>query len=145
MKSCRCLRGLTCLLPGLIIMVVGCSADATNRGAISGHVTLDGKPVEQGSILFLPIDGTVGVVTGGEIKDGQYELPAAKGPAIGRNRVEIHAMRKTGKMVPKGLGGTGGLVEEQAEAVAPRFNAQSTLTVDVKVGENIADFEVTSD
>jgi hypothetical protein len=132
------------LLPTIIAILVGCNADGTHRGAVSGQVTLDGRPVEQGSILFTPIDGTHGVVTGGEIKAGQYALTAAKGPAVGQNRVEIHAVRKTGKMIPKGLGGTGKTAEEQVEAVAPRFNIQSTLKFDVKPGNNAADFEVAS-
>ena len=122
----------------------GCNADNTRRGEVGGHVTLDGRPVEQGSILFTPIDGTHGVVTGGEIKSGRYGLSAAKGPSVGWNRVEIRAVRKTGKMIPKGLGGTGEMVEEQVEAVAPRFNTESTLTFEIKPGENMADFEVLS-
>lgn len=127
-----------------LTLVVGCSAEGTRRGEICGHVTLDGQPLKQGSILFTPIEGTHGAVTGGEIKDGQYRLTVAKGPAVGWNQVEIRAVRKTGRMIPKGLGGTGQMVEETVEAVAPRFNMQSTLKIDVKEGENKADFEVES-
>ncbi len=135
------------LMPFLLIVpaiLIGCNGDTSNRGAIRGAVNLDGQPVELGMIAFLPIEGTVGVATAAEIKDGQYSLPAAKGPGIGRNRVEIRVARKTGKMIPKGLSSTGKMVEEQVEAAAPRFNAQSTLTVDVKSGENTADFDVAS-
>lgn len=144
MTNTRSMQLLIGLLPALIAVLAGCNASNTHQATVSGHVTLDGQSVEQGSILFTPIDGTPGVVTGGEIKDGQYRLVAAKGPAVGWNRVEVRAVRKTGKMIPKGLGGTGEMVAEQVEAVAPRFNAQSTLKIEVKPGENTADFEVTS-
>ena len=126
------------------VFVLGCSADTGHQGAIRGHVTLDGQPVEQGSILFMPIDGTSGVVVGGEIRNGQYSLTAAKGPAIGRNRVEIRVAQKTGKMIPKGLGGTGKMVEEQVEGVAPEYNVESKLVFEVKPGDNTADYEVAS-
>ena len=127
-----------------IAVVSGCQRGDPSRGAVSGRVTLDGQPVVQGSILFSPIDGTRGVATGGEIKDGQYRLAAAAGPAVGKNRVEVHAVRKTGKMIPKGLGGTGKMIEEQIEGVAPKFNIESKLQVEITPGENTADFEVAS-
>jgi hypothetical protein len=47
-------------------------------------------------------------------------------------------------MIPKGLGGTGEMIEEQAEAVPAKFNAASTLTIEIKPGDNIGNFEVTS-
>jgi hypothetical protein len=127
-----------------LAVVSGCQRGDPSRGAVSGRVTLDGQPVVQGSILFSPIDGTRGAATGGEIKDGQYRLAAAAGPAVGKNRVEVHAVRKTGKMIPKGLGGTGKMIEEQVEGVAPKFNIESKLQVEITPGENTADFNVTS-
>ena len=144
MTHSRSTQRIAALVAVLIATILGCNADNTNRGAISGHVTLDGRPVEKGSILFTPIEGTRGVVTGGQIKDGLYRLAAAKGPVVGQNRVEIRAVRMTGKRIPKGLGGTGEMVDEQVEAVAPRFNLQSTLKFEVKPGENTSDFEVAS-
>jgi hypothetical protein len=56
----------------------------------------------------------------------------------------VHAVRKTGKMIPKGLGGTGKMIEEQVEGVAPKFNIESKLQVEITPGENTADFNVTS-
>ncbi len=71
-------------------------------------------------------------------------LSGAKGPAIGWNRVEIQAVRKTGKMVQNPLGPKGQMVEMEAGAVAPRFNGSSTLKFEVKPGDNKADFDVQS-
>jgi hypothetical protein len=122
----------------------GCSGSKTDRGAISGAVTLDGKPLEQGSILFTPIEGTRGSVAGAKIENGRYQLPATIGPAIGRSRVEIRGMRKTGKMVPKAFGRPGEMVPEHVDAVPPKFNSKSELKAEIKPGDNIADFKVSS-
>jgi hypothetical protein len=131
-------------LPMMLLLVAGCGGDGATRGAVSGKITLDGKPLASGSILFTPIQGTRGTATGGIIKNGAYQISASTGPAIGWNRVKIRATRNTGKMVPKPFSPPGQMVEEVAEAVAPKFNSDSVLKVDVKPGENTADFEVAS-
>jgi hypothetical protein len=137
-------RLLWIFLPAVLLCAVGCGGGRADRGAVSGTVTLDGKPVERGSILFTPSEGTQGSAAGGEIANGRYQLPAKIGPAVGRNRVEIRAMRKTGKMVPKAFGRPGEMVPEQVEAIPPRFNTKSNLKVDIKRGDNTADFDVAS-
>jgi hypothetical protein len=127
-----------------ISFVVGCSKGGARRGAIAGTVTLDGKPIAKGSIMFVPAEGTAGPVAGGPIENGRYQLPPDKGAAVGWNGVEIRSLHKTGRMVPKPMAPPGDMVEEYGEAVAPRYNLQSTLRFDVKPGENAANFEVTS-
>lgn len=131
---------LTMMVPG-----IGCNRQDTSRGEITGEVTLDGQPLEQGSLLFTPTDGARGVVTGGPINNGKYALSAKDGPSIGWNRVEIRAVRKTGKMAQKPMAPAGEMVEEYAEAIAARFNSASTLNVEVKSGENTANFDVKSE
>ncbi len=105
-------------------------------------MTLDGQPLAQGSILFVPGEGTSGTATGGDIKDGKYRLFGAKGPAVGWNRVEITAARPSGKMVPDPLGPPGSRREMYVSAVATRFNTDSTLKIEIQPGENRADFDV---
>jgi hypothetical protein len=127
------------------VFSVGCAKPTgPNQGNVSGTVKLDGKPIEQGSINFLPAEGVKGQVTGGEIKDGQYKLADKKAAALGMNRVEIRALRKSGKKVPKPMAPQGEMVDELVEAVAPRFNTDSKLTFEIKAGENTANFDVES-
>jgi hypothetical protein len=130
----------------ILLACTGCNKGGLDRNAISGSVQLDGKALESGGILFSPIKGTAGPVTGGVIKNGRYELPRAAGPVAGWYRVEIHATRKTGKMAPAPFRrpGKDEMIEEQEEAIAPRFNFESTLEVEVKPGENTSDFSVFS-
>jgi hypothetical protein len=135
------------LIPVLLLapLVVGCGGrGGADRGAVTGTVKLDGKLLEQGSIRFVPTGGARGSVAGGKIENGRYQLPAKMGPAVGRNRVQIQAMRKTGKMVPKAFGRPGEMVPEQVEAIPPRFNSKSDLNVEITPGDNTADFDVSS-
>jgi hypothetical protein len=134
---------LACL-PAVFLILAGCGGGSSTRGAVSGKVALDGKPLVHGQILFTPIKGARGAVTGGTIENGQYELAAAAGPAIGWNRIEIRSTRKTGKMIQKPFAPLGQMVDEVAEAVSPKFNSESTLEVEIKSGDNSADFKVTS-
>jgi hypothetical protein len=131
--------GMAVLLLGL-----GCGKGGPSRNPIGGKVQLDGKPLQKGSILFSPIKGTKGPVTGGEIENGQYQLPKAIGPMEGRHRVEITSPRKTGRQVPAPLGPAGQMVDEYGEAIPSRFNSESTLEVEIKPGANAADFDVVS-
>lgn len=133
-----------CFFLAILAALSGCGRTDANRNAIGGTVTLDGKPIEQGSILFIPIDGAKGTATGGQIEMGRYQIASHDGAAVGRNRVEVRAVHKTGRMIARGLGATGKMIEEQSEGVATRFNSNSTLTIEIKPGDNISDFEVTS-
>ena len=129
---------------GILLVGIGCGKHGGNRGAIGGEVKLDGKPIERGLIQFAPMEGTRGDSTSGEIAGGRYQLSRHTGPAVGWNRVEIHATRKTGRMIPKPFPLQGKTMEEQVEAVSPRFNSHSTLKVEIKPGDNTADFTVES-
>jgi hypothetical protein len=129
-----------------LIGLAGCgpSGGAGNRAAVTGQVTLDGKPLAQGAIKFAPMDQTQGVVTGANIHDGHFELPAETGAAVGWNRVEITGMRKSGKKAQDPFGPPGQMIEMETSAVAPRFNVSSILKIEIKPGENTAPFAVES-
>jgi hypothetical protein len=128
----------------MVLLASGCGKGGAHQGAISGEVKLDGRLLERGSITFTPTEGGKGKVAGGPIDKGQYRLAGNRGPTVGWNSVEIRASRKSAKPMPQTdnpllQGG-----ENTEEAVAPRFNSASTLKSEVKPGENMADFEVSS-
>ena len=84
-------------------------------------------------------------MSGGQIENGRYQIAGENGPAIGWNRVEIRAVRKTGKMVQKPLSPLGEMIEETVDVAIPaRFNSASILKVEVKSGDNRADFDVSA-
>jgi len=127
----------------VILSITGGCANKAPRAAVSGRVTLDGAPIADGSIAFFPTDGSAGPSSGGNIENGRYAIAAAQGVAIGANRVEIHAVRKTGKQV-RSVSQPGKLIDEVTEAVPPRYHTKSELKVDVKPGTNTFDFELAS-
>jgi hypothetical protein len=80
-------RGLVVLVT-LVLGLLGCGSSLTE---VSGTVTVDGTPVEKGTISFYPADGK-SHTTGGDITKGQY---AVKVPA-GAMRVQISVGKITG-------------------------------------------------
>ena len=122
----------------LLALGLGCGK-AGNHASISGKVQLDGKPLEQGSILFIPIEGTKGVPAGGPIVNGDYRLHQAA-QAVGVNRVEVQAVHKTGKMMknPYARRTIPQFIEMETAAIAKHFNVSSTLKTEVKPGDDAA-------
>jgi hypothetical protein len=55
---------------------------------VEGAVTLDGKPLSEAAVLFVPL-GVDRKKTGAAIQAGWYQLPAADGLLPGRYRVEV--------------------------------------------------------
>jgi hypothetical protein len=130
-----------CVLAALCAGVLGCSGD--NRSEVSGTVKLNGRPVAEGSINFIPIEGNTGAGAGAVIADGKYHIPRDKGVTAGKNRVELRAFRESGRKVQDPTGPPGTLAFERVPAFPPQFNDQSTLVRDVGRGSDTIDFDIT--
>ena len=129
----------------MLIAIAGCGGGGIPRAAVEGQVTLDGVPIEKGSIFFRPTGETKGMSAGGPIANGRYELPADKGPVVGTNLVEIHADRRTGRKVPVIVGDPReGVKDEVVEAIPDRYNTQTKLTCQIDSGSNERDFALTT-
>jgi hypothetical protein len=129
-------------LLGIAPFFAGCSGSGPQRAEVSGTVTLNGRPVREGSINFFPTDGNTGPEAGGEIKDGKYHIPRAKGPVVGQNRVELRAFQKTGKRIQDPTAPPGTLTEEIANVFPPEFNTNSELKRTVNAGKNDIPFAI---
>lgn len=114
------------------------------RFPVSGRVTLDGEPLEEGRIVFIPLDATAGSPgASGAITGGQYDIPAEAGPSLGKYRVQIHRDRKTGKKIPDYDGEAGATKDEIVESIPAQYNTRSTLTAEV-TGLGTFDFPLKS-
>ena len=104
---------------------------------VSGNVTLDGQPVENGRILIRQQNGDQRAF-GAFIVDGVYELEALPGDC----RVEIRASR----IVPGLFDNSNGVPEPRGEMYIPkRYNDQSELTAQISTeGRNELSFELRS-
>lgn len=115
----------------LLIMTCGCGS-APKTLQVSGKVTYDGKPLEDGSIVFVPIGDDKAPGAGGTIKAGAYDIPASSGPLQGvKYRVEISAMRKTGRKLPNIMTPDSATIEEVENYIPKIYNGQSTLETTV--------------
>jgi hypothetical protein len=142
-RNCLALYASLCV--GVALVAAGCNRGPANVAAIAGEVKLDGTPIERGTIHFVPTDGVEGSEAGGEILNGRYRLSGKAGVAVGWNRVEISALRKTGKLLPMPFPAQNNKTfEEEVEAVADRYNIESTLRVEIQPGDNTQDFAVES-
>ncbi|MCA9075217.1 MAG: hypothetical protein KDA93_09310 [Planctomycetaceae bacterium] len=83
----------TGLLGSLLMGVAGCGGDNEGppRATAQGTVRLDGKPLGEGVIRFVPTRETKGPKTTLPIRDGHFEAPAWAGPLVGQHRVEIES------------------------------------------------------
>jgi hypothetical protein len=122
-------------------LLTGCGSPC----AVSGDVTYEGQPVEQGQITFYPADGK-GPPAGAPISRGRYEV---SGLVPGPKLVEITATRAVKfahsseelKQMSRAAGAkaaASGLIES-ADAIPP--NAEGNrVTVEVKAGRQTQDF-----
>ena len=125
-----------------ILLIVGCG-DA-RRQPLKGTVTVDGKPLRQGSITFRPQPGTRGPTAGANVVDGRFEIDPKGGTFVGRFRVEINAMRpnRNRKVVNEM---TGEVSEGWEQYLPPRYNTQSELEADVRENElNVFEFTLST-
>ena len=76
------------------------------------------------------------------ITGGKYEIPRQRGPAVGKNRVELRASGKTGRQIQDPTGRPGVLTDEYAELLPDRYNSHSTLVREIKDGPNQLDFDL---
>jgi hypothetical protein len=123
-------------------MSIGCGKKGPQRAAASGHVTLDGQPIDHGVIQFLPVAGTVGPETGGVIDKGQYDIPKQRGPVVGKSRIELRASKKTGRKIQDPTGRPGVLTDEYQEMFPPSSNTASSLEREIKDEPNTLDFDI---
>lgn len=123
----------------------GCGGASTGgRIPISGEVQLDGQPLDQGAIHFEPsVEEKVKVDTGAVITNGKYQLTAEHGLVPGKYIVSITSSTKDTRTADQ-IMQAGPATEPPKERIAAKFNAQTTLNVDVKPGTNKFDFKVES-
>jgi hypothetical protein len=131
-----------CAICLMLATCPGCGKNGPRRAAASGRVTLEGQPIEEGVIQFLPIEGTAGPEAGGVIANGQYDIAQQHGPFVGKARVELRASKKTGRKIQDPTGRSGTLTDEYKEMFPPDCNTNSSLVREIKDGLNKLDFEI---
>ena len=126
-----CLLALTCL---------GCGSGGPEIAGVEGTVTMDGAPLANASVVFVPENGR----PGGASTDaqGKYVLTfteGREGAMLGKNRVRISTAADPSE-TPDGQP-----IPAHPETVPMKYNAQTTLEFTVEAGkQNIANFDLES-
>ena len=133
------LAGLLAAFPSLS----GCgNQSGPDRQPVSGSVTFEGGPLDQGTIQFTPT-GTSGIGSGAAISDGRYTIPQDKGLPPGQYRVMIFSAKLDADASEMAVVGPPGSAELMPERIPPEYNALSEITVEVRSGEdNQFDFTI---
>jgi hypothetical protein len=122
------------LAAALAALVLACGPGCgERRPQVEGLITLDGVPIEQGAVQFIPANG-LGQTAGTGIVAGRYQMPASTGTM----RVVINWPQVSGKMLDPT--GSGKMVDRYVESVPERYNEKTELEFTVKPGRNVADF-----
>lgn len=121
-------------------ITAGCGrGDRPDLGSVSGTVMLDGAPLADAYVQFLPEKGRPSTCR--TDANGRYTpvyIRSISGACLGRNAVFISTLQNepatdsvNGKVVPK-----------SPERVPARYNVDTQLEVDVQPGSNRFDFEL---
>ncbi len=132
MPRTRCFPYAACLATALCLAAAGCGK---SKPIMEGLVTLDGVPIEKGTIMLIPATGK-GQSAGGGIVAGRYRITASPVPV----KVWINASRKDGKMPDPLNPGSGVMIDRYVEYVPDRYNEKTTLEVTITEGLNKHDF-----
>ena len=127
MKTTKMLCAVAALF--CVACFAGCQPD-DGLCPVEGTVTLDGQPLEEGSIGMGPMVGQPGTAVGGKIINGEFKLRASEGEML----VNIRSQKK----VP---------IENPTpdELVPAKYNDRSELKFTVVKGKNQATFDLVSE
>jgi hypothetical protein len=123
-----------------LLALFGCSGAEDPRGArvaVTGKVSYQGKPLEEGTIQFFPESGD-GFQAFGKIVNGTYKISREQGPSVGKQVVKITSRKKTGKMIET----EEGKEEVTRQFLPPRYNKNSELTALITEDSHTFDYEL---
>jgi hypothetical protein len=121
------------LTAAITLLTLGCAA-GDGAAEVAGDVTLDGQPLTDGVIHFLPVDGKSRTAST-FVRDGRFQTRVP----LGQQRVEISCVKaqslRPGQAADSATG---------AEIVPAKYNTKSELSVEVSRGRNKVKFELQS-
>ncbi len=122
----------------------GCGSDGPQLAEVAGTVTVDGKPIPNAVLTFIPTGGSTSY--GKTDAQGKYKLmftDSKSGAMLGTHNVEIEVKRyskdEVNEMKAAGLEASSEFVP-----IPKKYKQPGALTADVKKGGNTIDFTMTS-
>ncbi len=124
----------------LITLLNGCGSvdEGPAKYQVSGVISFDGKPVEEGQILFIP-EADNSQRQAGVIKNGSYSCECT----TGKKKVEITAYRFDESKQEPDPAEPGKTVPARVQYIPKKYNQKTTLTAAVSAeGDNQFAFEL---
>jgi hypothetical protein len=144
LARCRAPRAVIWSLAIGLLSLASCGPHS-DRLQVSGEVTLDGVPLDGGTIRFTSLRGQKLLASGAVVQNGEYRVPAEKGLTPGSYHVEITAPDSNAPpvMVRATPGGPG--IPVAPERVPAEYNVDSNKTIEVSAGgDNHFVFDISS-
>lgn len=137
----------TLLFIVMLLLLPPCGAcrpgNPLNLQPVSGSVTLDGQPLDSGTIEFVPTGVSNGLLSGALIANGQYSVPVDKGLPPGKYTVRVFSAGAIAN-VPSGPPGSEAPAPAR-ERIPAKYNVNSQLTAEINAGGTTTfNFELTS-
>ena len=99
-ESCRVPRWWTLAVGCLLVTLAGCAKRGPDVQMVKGSITLDGAPLADAQVTFIPLSadglGAVGLTR----EDGGYVLNAMKGKKYGQGTLQGEYAVMVRKMIP---------------------------------------------
>lgn len=122
----------------LLVFVVCFGCSQSNEGTVTGTVTVDGEPAKVGAISFFAVDGKA-PTAGAQIVDGAYSAKVSPGQCMVQVRVSKVVGEKKLYDTPNSP-----IRKVWAEVLPAKYNDNTELRFDVKLGENRQDYNLKS-
>ena len=121
----------------------GCGGGADGRLPVSGSVTMNGAPLHDATIEFVPQSSGSSSFAGATILDGQYSISANRGLVPGEYKVVISMGGSTPEPPMDEPPGDPAEFPPAPELIPARYSSESTLTAKVEAnGDNTFDFDL---
>ena len=135
-------------LPVIVVCCVfsmGCP-DSGGRYSVTGTVRVNGEPVKDGSISFVPVD--INAAHGGSgaaILGGKYSISKKEGLFPGEYKVQLFATADSGRVRETPNPITGEKSPIRMHIIPERYNLQTTLKETIEPKKNTFDYDLTVD
>lgn len=110
------------------LWLVGCGGDGIERVALTGKVTFEGKPVEDGFITFYPTGQ--GIQSGARILNGEYQATGRGAIPVGKYQVRISWLKEDPSKQVDGMP-----VPPQVNLIPAKYDTESELTLEIPSGK----------
>jgi hypothetical protein len=130
------------MIAALLTSLLGCGDGGPELASVKGIVTVDGQPVPNATLTFVPQEGSPSY--GQTNREGKYELmftDVKRGAMLGSHQVTIEGQRlskdELAEMKAQGMD-----VPDRIVEIPKAYRQAGALTAEVKRGSNAIDFNL---